>query len=492
MFVAPFHQSILIKGNGIKGLVATEQFHLQVPLANNTLVKNFKIAIKQRFRKALPPGHGFQHLANHGQVYWHPWRTITHQHSLQVCLAQAGTGLLVKQPSKGFKLAGLNGQAGSHGMATKFENQARVAGINDRQCVSNMQAGDRAARAFHFIIGGLRKGKHGAVQLILDTGRNDANHTLVPVIIKQADTGAVTTGGKVVLQFKVQLGLGFHLVFNEPPGLVEFIQMPGAGPGILNGRRQQAFDTQRHILQTPRCIQPWTNTKGQVPGHQAAGVCTRLLQQCGDTRAAAPGTNTANAFTDQNAVVLVQHYHISNGAKGHQVKIISKVGGCSNGRVKPVKGPQGLTDGSQQIKGNTTTRQGLAGKLATRLVRIDNNIRGGQNITRQMVVCDQHLNTQGFGEGNTLKTGDAVIHGNNQVRAGVTQGLRRGVDTRRQQDNFRRQAVAVFEAVGHQVIHLQRTHGPQAQHHQGGAGGTIGIKVTDHQNALLATDTGCQ
>ncbi|MNE41071.1 hypothetical protein D3C80_1351230 [compost metagenome] len=91
-----------------------------------------------------------------------------------------------------------------------------------------------------------------------------------------------------------------------------------------------------------------------------------------------------------------------------------------------------------------------------------------------MVVGDQYLEPGGLGCRHTLDAGNAVVHGDQQLRLTLQRHL----------DDFRGQAIAVFEAVGHQVIDVGCTHQAQAQHPDGAGGGAIGIEVANDKNAL--------
>ena len=54
-------------------------------------------------------------------------------------------------------------------------------------------------------------------------------------------------------------------------------------------------------------------------------------------------------------------------------------------------------------------------------------------------------------------------------------------------DDFRGQAVAEFEAIRHQEIHVGESPAAQRPQHQRRAGGAIGIKVADHEDAAAIT-----
>ncbi|MNP34921.1 hypothetical protein D3C76_1282300 [compost metagenome] len=91
-----------------------------------------------------------------------------------------------------------------------------------------------------------------------------------------------------------------------------------------------------------------------------------------------------------------------------------------------------------------------------------------------MVVGDQHAQPGGPRRGDAIDAGDAVVHGDQQVRTFL----------QRHGDDFRGQAVAVLEAVGHQVIDPGRAKHTQRQHADAAGGGAVGIEVADDEDAL--------
>lgn len=79
-----------------------------------------------------------------------------------------------------------------------------------------------------------------------------------------------------------------------------------------------------------------------------------------------------------------------------------------------------------------------------------------------------------LGRRHAFDAGNPVVHGDQQLRLACEGDL----------DDFRRQAVAIFETIGHQVIDMGRAQQAQAQHANRTGRRTIGIEITDDQNAL--------
>ena len=157
-----------------------------------------------------------------------------------------------------------------------------------------------------------------------------------------------------------------------------------------------------------------------------------------------------NTLVYQGAVIAVQRHHIGHRTQRHQVEILCqdwvRAAACLQTSRLHAAVPQGQHD----VKGHTDTGEILAGKGITRQVRIDDGIGRRQLFTRQVVVGDQHAHTALPGRRDTVETGDAVIHGHDQVRL-LPCG--NGHD-------LGGQAIAVFKTVGHQVAHIR---GPKAR-----------------------------
>ena len=112
------------------------------------------------------------------------------------------------------------------------------------------------------------------------------------------------------------------------------------------------------------------------------------------------------------------------------------------------------------------------------LVRVDDDVGIGPLGGGQMVVCYQHLQAQRFGMGHAFHAGNAVVHGDQQIRALVFDAL----------GNRRGQTVAVHHAVRHQISHLLRAQQPQAAQGQRTGGGAVAVVIGDHAQAFVLGD----
>ena len=109
----------------------------------------------------------------------------------------------------------------------------------------------------------------------------------------------------------------------------------------------------------------------------------------------------------------------------------------------------------------------LAGEAAAGLIWVDDHGSLGKGIGRQVMIGDEHIDAASLCLGHTIDAGDAVIDRNDDVRRFFLCGER---------DDFRRQAVTIFEAIGYDVID-NCTHGAQTADRDRTSGSAITIIV---------------
>ena len=120
----------------------------------------------------------------------------------------------------------------------------------------------------------------------------------------------------------------------------------------------------------------------------------------------------------------------------------------------------------------------LAGEVAAGLVRVDDYRGVGKGVGRQVMIGDKHIDTASLCLGHTVNAGDTVIHRHDDVRRFGLCG---------ECDDFRGQAVTVFEAVGYDVIDT-RTQGAQAADRDRASSSAIAIIVGDDHHFFSCFD----
>ena len=111
-------------------------------------------------------------------------------------------------------------------------------------------------------------------------------------------------------------------------------------------------------------------------------------------------------------------------------------------------------------------------------IRIDQREGRRQLFARQVVIGDHHINAMLPRQRHAGDARHAVVHRDEHLRRAF-QG---------HAHQFRRQAVAVLEPVGHQKVHVARAECLEQPDAQRRSGGAVGIEVADDQDALALLD----
>ena len=106
--------------------------------------------------------------------------------------------------------------------------------------------------------------------------------------------------------------------------------------------RDQAADTNTHILHTPRRIQPGRNGKSQVGRHQVSIIPFPQPQKRQQTGRTNTLPDSLHALSDQDPVIVIKGNEISHRAQRHEVQQVRQVGLTAR-EGKPVTFPQGLS-----------------------------------------------------------------------------------------------------------------------------------------------------
>ena len=143
-----------------------------------------------------------------------------------------------------------DGAARRHGVPAKAQQHAGVALGHQVQRIAQMKAGDRAARAFEFMLltRRLAGGKHkaGPVEFVFDARGYDADHPFIEVRVEYTNRR-----WRLVLGVKQRLGHlhGYitHIAFDNTAIAVDAVQRARQFVGTRRIIGEQAFNAQRHI-----------------------------------------------------------------------------------------------------------------------------------------------------------------------------------------------------------------------------------------------------
>ncbi len=179
---------------------------------------------------------------------------------------------------------------------------------------------------------------------------------------------------------------------------------------------------------------------------------------------------------DQHAVVAIELDDVGYSAQRDQIE--QAVQTRFRARVVERTAPAQLcAQCEQHVEHDADARNAFARELAPWLVRIDDGACRRQFVAGQMVVRDEHVDTERIRGLHPVDAGNAVVHRDQQIRLA-------GSAARRERHDFGRQAVAIFEAVRHQIVDARAKHA-QAAHRDRAGGGAVAIVIGDHQHATL-------
>ena len=441
-------------------------------LADDALLDDLEHPVEQRLGEVLAPGAGLAQGAGQFQVELGQAQLAVGEDAPgEVVLAELAAHLGIEGRGEGAEMPLRQRQAGGHGMPAELADQPRVARGHGVQRIADVQARHRARRALEAAVAGVGEGDGRAVVALLQARGEDADHALVPVRVEQAQA----EGHFLHRQFlELGQGLALHALLDGLAVLVELVELHRhvAGQGLVLA--EQAFDAQGHVVQAPGGVQPRAENETQVGGSDAPGITPGHFQQRAQARAGAAGADARQALVHQDAVVGVQRHHVGDAAQGHQVEQLGQVRLRRAATGEPVQLAQARAQGEHHVEDHADPGHRLAGEFAARLVGVNDGVRRRQLRARQVVVGDQHAQPGGLGRGHAVDAGDAVVHGDQQLRA-FLQGDR---------DYLRGQPVAVFEAVRHQVVDPGRAEQAQGQHADAAGGGAVGVEVADVEDAL--------
>ena len=443
--------------------------------ADDAALDDVEYTVEQWLGKALPPWPGGTQALGQWQIQFGGAQfAIAEDLVTQIPGIEMAPHLFIEGPAETVQVRLRQRQSGGHGVTTKFAQQIGVALGHCVQRVADVQTRHRARRALDFILARLGEDDHRPVQAVLDPRGEDADHPRMPVRLEQAQAHGQpgVLGQFHFVEDEHRFGLHFRL--DITPLAIQFVQPLRQQQGRVRVVGEQAFDAQRHVLQPPGGIQPWAEGEAQIRRHQLLRAALGDADQRTDAGTALAPADARQALGDEDAVVVLQRHHVGHRAQRHQIQQAGQVGLIDAAFGEPARLAQPRAQGQHDVEDHPHAGRALGGEGIAGPVGIDDGVRRWQGLAGQVVVGDQHAHAQRPGRRHAVEAGDAVVHRDQQI----------GLARRSHGDDLRRQSVAVFEAVGHQIVHLRRPHGAQRPHPQRRAGGAVGIEIADDEDAL--------
>ena len=270
---------------------------------------------------------------------------------------------------------------------------------------------------------------------------------------------------------------------------VDRAELLGIAIRLLHVVTEQALHANAHVFQSPGGVQARADGKTQVTGAQRRHAALCGVDQGVDTGAGAATADALQTGGDQHAIVEIQRHQIGHRTQRHQVEqrrqiragaALPTATGNNRGLIsviRTVAGVQPRPQRQQQIKHHADAGQRLAGKCIAAQIGVHQRIHRWQLRARQMMVGDDHADTQRPGHGHPGHAGHAVVDSDDQLRHWLQRGHQRGG-----------QAVAMNEPVGHGIGHVFRAEHAQPAHGDGGAGRSVAIVITGNHDGPILVD----
>ncbi len=356
-------------------------------------------------------------------------------------------------------------------MPAEAQQQARLALRDEVKAVAQMQPGDRAPGAAQLAVLRTRKADRRPMHALAHARGQDPDHALVPACFEQRDRGAGRFGERVQrCRCAVE-----HAALDAAALPVQPVQLLRAIRGLAFLVGNQALDAQAHVGEPAGGIQPGTEDEAEVEAVRFGRKVACGTKQRHHPRIAGARAQALQSLRDQDAVVCIERHHVGDRAQRDQVGQRAQV--RLRAAVEPAPAAQLGAQREHHVEHHADARDRLGRKRAARLVRVDDAFRLGKRIAREMVIGDECGDAECLRASHPLDACDAVVYRHDQIgRARV-----------REVHQFRRQAVAELEAIGHEVID-RRAELAQRAHADRAGGCSVGVVIGDDQDPLSLLD----
>ena len=269
-------------------------------------------------------------------------------------------------------------------------------------------------------------------------------------------------------------GVALHGVFEVAPFPVEVIKLQRR---LLRGVRvvcQKAADADPHAGQAPRGIDAGGDRKRKIARRGFFPIAAGGGKKGGDTGVCEPSADAGEALRDENPVVFVEFDDVGHRPQGDEVNqgIEPRLRLCRKNASVPQFRPKRQKDVVHHAaSGECLTWEGTRFEVG-----IDDAVGFGEHFRRKVMVGDENGEPLRFGVGNAFDARNSVVDRNDEIRFRI--GRRAEID------DFRRQAVPQFEAVGDDVGNgnAERRKPPDRD---GACRRTVAVVVGDDDRAAL-------
>ena len=411
---------------------------------------------QQEERRRIAAAGGFQH-GQHPQGFRRPGAEgngqVIFRGRKEAFLRRGGSDRLFQAfPQQGDPVR-FHGEAGGLLVAAEVFQQVRAGAEHP----VDIHPGDRPAGAD----GGIAvyaQGDGGQVEAFAQAACGEADEPGIPVLPGNDDDVGVRQG------LQAQLGSrgGGHLTLQGLAGPVGLLQQSGDVFRFRAVRGQEQVDAEFRVSQAAGGVQARREAEGDVVGGDGsveAGGGDQGFQ-------AWPGrfTDPAEAFTDDDPVLVPQGNDIRHGRQGGKIQALLHA--CHT--------LEGLAD-LERHAGAAQVREGIIPQQ-----RVHDHVRFGNDFRGLVMVGDDHREAELLREGDLLHIGNAAVHGDKDLC--LPGDLPHGV---------RVQAIA-FGMAGRDPVGEGSAFLVQDLHEDGSGADAVGVVIAVDEDGVAAGDGAAQ
>ena len=335
--------------------------------------------------------------------------------------------------------------------------------------VADVHPGDGARRTAQRRRIREREGDHRAAQALLDATRHQPDDALVPALMKEHDAAALKgPGGRIAEHPHRGERLLLHLRLD-----LRRSSLSASRRAASSWARGSSSSSRHWMPMLMSSMRPAAFSRGATPKARSAAVSSRLLRPASCSSARMPATQRPARMRFRPCAISTRLL-ASSGTTSATVPRATRSSSVAiaNDPGAPPERVQTPFERRHHVEGHPDAGERATAEATAREVRVDDHVRLGQLRARQVMIGDQHVDAVGARGRHAGVARDAVVDGHDERRLAL----------HRERHDLGGQAVAELEAVRDQEVDGREPEPAQRPHHERGAGGTVGVEVTDHED----------
>ena len=265
-----------------------------------------------------------------------------------------------------------------------------------------MYALNRSPGPFEEIFVFARERNNRPMATFTHTRGDESDNSLVPGVVIQADTIRPALLAQLVDKPERLLT---HRGLNVSSLTVNLIQHSCVFVRRFRAIRQEAFDADRDIFEPSRRVDSRTNGETHVGADTLCQRPARLLQQRFDTGNRVASAHAHETLLNQYSIVVIQRHNIGHRTQRHQVQKARR----NSCRTSLPLFFQHTADSRHEVKSDTDTGEIATRELTAFEIRVNDDGRIWNVVTRQMMICNQYRNAELICDGDAFDTGDTIV-----------------------------------------------------------------------------------